>query len=44
MQYYRDEPGLTDAGTAGYFPCNSALFKLKQKITGTTGADVTKKI
>ena len=43
-QCYKDQPALTDAGAAGNFPCNSDLFKLKQKITGTSGADSTRKI
>ena len=43
-QYYRDKPALTDAGTADNFPGNSALFKFKQEITGTTGVHGTKKV
>ena len=41
--YYRDEPALTNNGTLGNFPANSALFKFKQKVTGSTGDDGTKK-
>ena len=40
-QYYRDEPSLNNAGVVNNFPGNSASFKLKQKITGETGVDVT---
>ena len=36
-QYYRDKPVLTDAGTFDNFPGNSASFKFKQKLTGSTG-------
>ena len=36
-QYYRDETALTDAGTLDNSPGNSASFKFKQKITGSTG-------
>ena len=38
-EYYRDEPALTDARSLDNFPGNSALFKYKQKITGSTGND-----
>ena len=41
--YYRDEPALTNNGTLGNFPANSALFKFKQKVTGSTGDDDAKK-
>ena len=41
-QYYRDEQALTDIATLDVFPDNSALFKLKQKITGSSENDVTK--
>ena len=44
QQYYRDEPALNDDGTLANFPSNSALFKFKQKITGSTGDDVTKNV
>ena len=27
MEYYRDEPALTDAGATDNFPGNSAFFK-----------------
>ena len=40
-QYYRDETALTNAGAVDNFPRNSALFKFKQKITGSTGDDAT---
>ena len=42
-QYYTDEPALTDAGVIDNFPANSAQFKFKQKIAGSTGDDGTKK-
>ena len=38
-QYYRDEQALTDIATLDVFPDNSALFKLKQKITGSSEND-----
>ena len=41
-QYYRDEQALTDIATLDVFPDNSALFKLKQKITGSSENDGTK--
>ena len=41
-QYYRDEQALTDIATLDIFPDNSALFKLKQKITGSSENDGTK--
>ena len=41
-QYYRDEPALTDVSALDNVPDNSALFKYKQKITGSTGNDSTK--
>ena len=44
QQYYRDEPALNDDGTLANFPSNSASFKFKQKITGSTGDDVTKNV
>ena len=40
--YYTDEPALNDTGTPVNFPGNSASFKFKQKITGSTGDDRTK--
>ena len=43
-QYYRDEAALADAGTLANFPGNSALFKFRQKITGSTGNDGTKAV
>ena len=43
-QYYRDEPTLTDAGTLTNFASKRALFKFKQKITGSTGNDGTKAV
>ena len=43
-QYYRDEPALTDAGTFDTFPGNSASFKYKQKLTGSTESDRTKAV
>ena len=41
-QHYRDEPALTDPGVADNFSGNSASFKFKQKITGSTENDGTK--
>ena len=41
-QYYRDKPGLTDAGVLDNVLGNSASFKYKQKITISTGNDSTK--
>ena len=42
-QYYRDKPGLTDAGVLDdNVPGKSASFKYKQKITISTGNDSTK--
>ena len=41
-QYYRDEQAWTDIATLDVFPDNSALFKLKQKITGSSENDGTK--
>ena len=41
-QYYRDEQALTDIATLDVFPDNSALFKLKQNITGSSENDGTK--
>ena len=41
-QYYRDEPALAVDGTPANFPDNSASFKFKQKITGSTQDDSTK--
>ena len=38
-QYYRDETVLTDAYTLDNFLGTSALFKFKQKITGSIGND-----
>ena len=43
-QYYRDEPTLTDAGTLTNFASKRALFKFKQKITGSAGNDGTKAV
>ena len=45
LQYYRDEPVLTAAGTIKNFHVgnnNSALFRFKQKITGVTDYNGTK--
>ena len=43
-QYYKDEPGLTDAGAIADFSAvdNSVSFKFKQKITGKRAAGGTK--
>ena len=41
-QHYRDEPALVDFGALENFAGNSASFKFKQKITGSTGDDGTK--
>ena len=45
-QYYRDKRALNAVGVIIDFPDNnnSALFKLKQKITGETGNDGTKSV
>ena len=43
-QYYRDESVLTDAGSLDGFPGNTALFKFKQKITGSTERCGTKTV
>ena len=43
-QYYADEPVLNNAGALVDFPGNSASFKYKQKITGSTGDDGTKNV
>ena len=44
MQYYRDEPALNDGGALANFPGNSALFKLKWKITVSAEHNSTKKV
>ena len=41
--YCTDDAALTDAGVIDNFPANSASFKFKQKIVGSTGDDGTKK-
>ena len=45
-QYYRDKRALNAVGVIIDFPDNnnSALFKLKQKITGETGNDGIKSV
>ena len=43
-QYYIDEPALNNVGAIVDFLGNSALFKFKQKITGSTGNDDTKAV
>ena len=45
-QYYRDKQALNAVGVIIDFSdnSNSALFKLKQKITGETGNDGTKSV
>ena len=43
-QYYRDKQALNNASTLVDFPGNSASFKFKQKITGSTGTDGTKAV
>ena len=43
-QYYIDEPALNNAGAIVDFLGNSALFKFKQKITGSTGIDDAKAV
>ena len=43
-QYYRDEPALDNNGASVNFPGNSASFKFKQKITGSTRSDDTKAV
>ena len=43
-QYYSDEPAINDAdGNLAEFPGNSATFKFKQKLTGKTENNGTKK-
>ena len=41
---YRDEPGLNDVGALANFLGNRALFKFKQKLTGSAGDDGTKNV
>ena len=41
-QFYRYERALTYADALNYFPVDSALFKFKQKIAGSTGMMVQK--
>ena len=45
-KYYRDKQALNAVGVIIDFPdnSNSALFKLKQKITGETGNDGIKSV
>ena len=43
-QYYIDEPALNNAGAIVDFLGNSALFKFKQKITGSTGNNDAKAV
>ena len=43
-QYCRDEPALTNAGAVANFPGNSASFKFKQKVAGSTGDNGTKAV
>ena len=43
-QCYRDEPALNNAGALDNYLGNSASFKFKQKITGSTGNDGTKAV
>ena len=43
-QYYRDEPALAADDALADFPGNSASFKYKQKITGSTGNYGTKDV
>ena len=43
-QFHRDEPTLNIAGELDNFPGNSASFKVKQKITGSTRNDGTKAV
>ena len=43
-KYYRDEPASTNAGALDNFPGNSASFKCKHKITGSTGDVDTKNV
>ena len=42
-QYHRDNTVLIDAYVLDNFPGNSASFKFKQKITGSTGNDGAKR-
>ena len=43
-QQYRNKSASNNAGTPDNFPGSSALFKYKQKITGSTGNDVVKAV
>ena len=43
-QYYRDKPALNDDSNIANYPGNSALFKFKQKITGSTRDDGIKTV
>ena len=43
-QYYRHESVSNNAGSLESFLGNSASFKFKQKITGSTGDDCTKNV
>ena len=43
-QYYKDKPDLTEADVLDNFPGNSAPFKYKQNITGSTGNDARKAV
>ena len=43
-KYYKDEPALAADCTPANFPGNSASFKYKQKITGSTGNYGTKAV
>ena len=42
QQYYRNELVLIDAGDLDNSSGNSASFRFKQKVTGSTGNDGTK--
>ena len=43
-QFYRDEPALNDNDTLAHFPGNSASFRFRQKITGSTVNDGTRNV
>ena len=44
MQYYRNEPPLTDTSAFENFPGDSAWFKSKEKITSSTGNGIKKSV
>ena len=44
LKYYSNIPALDSYGALVDFPCNSTLFKFKQKIAWITGNDGTKAV